>query len=270
MENTISAASNPGLANQLLAQATAEPEQKVEAAKINTPSEVLVDLPGGYVTADGEVIRTAEVRELTGRDEEAIARSTNVAKALNIILTKGVVKVGNQEANERTLDNLLSGDRDALMIGIYRATFGETATVGGFCPECTEVKEVIVNVLEDIKFKTLLDPINDRVFPVQGKSVEYIVTLPTGTAQKELLSNMDKNVAELSTILLQNCVLEINGKAVLSKEQIRNLGLTDRKKINEAIAERNPGPQFEDIKVTCPECDGEVVVPINLGTLFRF
>lgn len=156
------------------------------------------------------------------------------------------------------------------MIGIYRATFGETATVGGFCPECTEVKEVIVNVLEDIKFKTLLDPINDRVFPVQGKSVEYIVTLPTGTAQKELLSNMDKNVAELSTILLQNCVLEINGKAVLSKEQIRNLGLTDRKKINEAIAERNPGPQFEDIKVTCPECDGEVVVPINLGTLFRF
>lgn len=270
MENTISAASNPGLANQLLAQATAEPEQKVEAAKINTPSEVLVDLPGGYVTADGEVIRTAEVRELTGRDEEAIARSTNVAKALNIILTKGVVKVGDQDANERTLDNLLAGDRDALMIGIYRATFGETSTVGGFCPSCSEVKEVIVNVLEDIKFKTLLDPINDRVFPVQGKSVEYIVTLPTGTAQKEILSNMDKNVAELSTILLQNCVLEINGKAVLSKEQVRNLGLTDRKKINEAIADRNPGPQFEDIKVTCPECDGEVVVPINLGTLFRF
>lgn len=270
MENTISAASNPGLANQLLSQATAEPEQKVEAAKINTPSEVLVDLPGGYVTADGEVIRTAEVRELTGRDEEAIARSTNVAKALNIILTKGVVKVGDQSADERTLDRLLAGDRDALMIGIYRATFGDTATVGGFCPSCGEVKEVIVDVLGDIKFKTLLDPINDRVFPVQGKSVEYIVTLPTGTTQKELLSNMDKNVAELSTILLQNCVLEINGKAVLSKEQIRNLGLTDRKKINEAIADRNPGPQFEDIKVTCPECDGEVVVPINLGTLFRF
>jgi hypothetical protein len=270
MENTISAASNPSLANQLLAQATAEPEQSEIKAELSTPSEILVDLPGGYVTADGEVIRTAEVRELTGRDEEAIARSANVAKALNIILTKGVVKVGNLEATERLLDSLLTGDRDALMLGIYRATFGNTAAIGGFCPTCTEVKEVIVDVREDISNKVLLDPVNDRVFPVKGKKGEYIVTLPTGLTQKEIISNSDKNTAELSTILLQSCVLEINGKSVLSKEQVRNLGVADRQTLNEEIAERNPGPQFDDVKVTCPECDGEVVVPINLGTLFRF
>jgi hypothetical protein len=96
------------------------------------------------------------------------------------------------------------------------------------------------------------------------------VTLPTGAAQRELTNNPDKTTAELTTILLENCLLEIDGSPLLGRNQVQAIGLKDRRKLGEEIAKRTPGPKFEAAEITCPDCGGEVVVPINLGTLFRF
>jgi hypothetical protein len=114
------------------------------------------------------------------------------------------------------------------------------------------------------------DPINDRVFTVEGKKNIFTVQLPTGITQKELLLNADKTVPELNTILLENTVVKINNNPVLSKNQVQNMGMVDRKKVIEEINNRVIGPKFEDLTVTCPDCESEVTVPINLGTLFRF
>jgi hypothetical protein len=96
-----------------------------------------------------------------------------------------------------------------------------------------------------------------------------LVTLPTGTVQKNLVSISENNPGERNTVLLQNTVLEIDGKPVLGKVQIQNLGVMDRNKIASEIGSRLPGPQFEDITLECPDCQGEVVVPFSLGALFR-
>lgn len=269
-EQTVKAADNPNLVNNLVSQMNAaEPAPTSTQAEIVSPSDNLVALPAGYVTPDGEVIKTAEVRELTGKDEEFIAKSGTVAKAFTTILNRATVKIGTQEASERLLDDLLGADRDAIMVGIYKATFGSTAEIGAYCNGCGEVKSVEIDVDRDLKTKVLVDPIEDRYFTVKGKASEYLVTLPSGLAQRELNANADKTYAELQTILLEKCVVEIDGRPVLSKLQIQNMGLQDRRKITDEISNRNPGPQFENIGVTCPDCEGEVVVPINLGTLFR-
>jgi hypothetical protein len=81
---------------------------------------------------------------------------------------------------------------------------------------------------------------------------------------------LDANPAEALSILLENTVVTIDGRNVITKAQVQNLGVVDRRAIADAIAARNPGPQFEDITVSCPDCEGEVRVPISLGTLFRF
>lgn len=268
--NTINAAKNPSLANDLINQAMATQEVKKEPALVTPPSDNLVHLPGGFITDAGEVIKTAEVRELTGRDEELISRSTNSGRTFSAILACGAVKVGDIPVTEKVLDELLSGDRDAIMVGIYKATFGQLNKSSSFCRGCGEMKDIEVDVDTDIETKVLSDPILDRVFTVQGKENEYRVTLPTGAVQKELGQNLDKSLPELTTILLYGTVVEINGRPILSKNQIQSLGMTDRRLLSEEIAKRNPGPKFTDISVTCPECGGEVVVPINLGTLFRF
>ena len=269
-DTTIKAVDNPNLANNLVNQALATQDITTAQAVVTYPSENLVTLPGGYLNAAGEVIKTAEVKELTGRDEELISKSNNPGRTFATVLSCGVVKIGDIKATESILDEMLSGDRDALLLGIYKATFGNTAVIPAFCSECGNPQQVQVDVDKDIPVKTLKDPIADRSFPVKGKSHDFLVTLPNGSVQKELSTSLDKTMAELTSILLQGTVMEVDGKPVLSKQQVLSFGINDRKEIANEISERNPGPQFDETIVDCPDCSGKVVVPINLGTLFRF
>ena len=122
MTKTISAANNPALANKMIKDALEKPEQ-VEI-RITSPSDNVVTLPGGYINATGEVITEAEVRELNGRDEEEISKASSLGKVLLAILKRGTVRVGDEQVTEDLLDRLLSGDRDMLLLGIFKATFG--------------------------------------------------------------------------------------------------------------------------------------------------
>ncbi|CAB4123507.1 hypothetical protein UFOVP46_25 [uncultured Caudovirales phage] len=270
MTQNLNAANNPTLANNLIDKVLAEPEVQIEKANIQYPADNLVTLPGGYISATGEVIKTVEVRELNGRDEELITKTSNIGRLFSTILSRGTVSVGALKADENILDNLLAGDRDAVLLGIYKATFGSTTELESFCQGCQDYKTVEVDIDRDIKSKVLVDPVKDRVFTVYGKSHEYTVILPNGATQRELSSNLDKTLSELNTMLLEQTVVEIDGNPVVSKNQVQNIGIADRRKISEELTKRTPGPQFETVTITCPDCEGEVVVPINLGTLFRF
>lgn len=269
-ETTLSAAKNPGLANKLVQEAIADVPEAPAEAVIRTPLDVSVELPGGYITPDGEVLRTAEVRELNGRDEEAIVKASSLPKALATTLARGTVAIGNMPATEEVLDRILAADRDVIMLGIYKATFGNIAELGAVCPGCNDVKTVAVDLYTDIAVKTLVDPIEQREFTVKGRKDEYLVKLPEGRVQRELANNGDKTNSELDTILLDHCVTKINNRVVMGTVQIQNIGLQDRRAILSEILKRNPGPQFDDVKTICPDCGGEVVVPISLGALFRF
>lgn len=270
VNKVIQAANNPDLANSLIEQALEGPKQsETETVEVKVPTEGLVNLPGGYITPAGEVIRTAEVRELTGRDEEAIAKVSTLGRMLNTILSRAVVKIGNLPATDSLLDEILAGDREALLLGIIEATFGNPTEVPVFCFACEEQKSAEVDIHTDIKNKILADPIADRQFTVIGKKVEYSVLLPTGRVQRELNSSADKTAAEMATVILEDCVLEIDGRAVYDKSQIRNLSMLDRRTILKEITKRNPGPVLEDIASECPDCGAEVVVPINFGAFFR-
>jgi len=268
MTNTISAAANPALANDLIQEALTEKPVNTEI-KITAPSDTTVTLPGGFISPTGEVITEAEVRELTGKDEEAMARATTIGKAILTILQRGTVRIGQAKATEEVLDGLLSGDRDMLLLGIFKATFGPVAHIPTMCYTCNEQKIVDVEIDNDIKVKKLEDQ-SDRVFTVQGKNAVYTVQLPTGITQKELYLNTDKTSAELNSILLGNTVTKIGNAPVLTPNQVQNIGLVDRQKLVEEINKRVPGPQFESLTLPCPDCEGEVMVPISLGTLFRF
>jgi len=268
MTNTINAAANPALANNKIQEVLAEKPKQVEV-KIVSPSETSVTLPGGFITDAGEIVTDAEVRELNGRDEEAISRTNNIGKAFLTILQRGTVRVGDQQVTEEILNDMLSGDRDMLLLSIFKATFGSTPEVPAYCYTCKEQKQVNVDLDEDIPIRKLEDPIADRVFTVEGKKHEYTVQLPNGRTQRELMINVDKTAAELNSILLEKTVMQIDGAPVLSKFQVQNIGLVDRKTLIQEINDRIPGPQFEPLKVTCPDCESEVTVPISLGTFFR-
>lgn len=270
VEKMASAASNPNLVNSTVESILAEPEKIVAPANILSPSNVVVTLPAGFITPDGEVIKTVEVRELNGKDEEAIARVTGWFRIFGTILSRAVVKLGNTKVEESLLDRLILGDRDAILLGIYKATFGQTTVLPAYCAGCNAAKDVEVDVDRDIPTTVLVDPVADRTFTVKTSGHEYTLTLPTGIVQREIGNNSDRTTAELTTLLLEHCVVEIDGSPVFGKAQVQAIGLADRRTLGEAIAKRAPGPQFETVSITCPDCGGKVAVPINLGTLFQF
>jgi hypothetical protein len=269
MANTINASQNPDLVNNLVEKALSEPTT-VNEPKIISPSENTVELPGGLITSSGEVLRTAEVRELTGKDEEVISKSSSIAKAMATLIDRGTVSIGGYPADENSLYKILAGDRDALLLGIYKATFGNTVDIPAFCGGCSDAKVVSVDIDEDVQIRKLEDPAEDVKFTVKGKRGDIVVRLPDGRVQKKLVDNSDKTQAELATVLLENVVLSIGGSQVLGKSQVQNLSLVDRRKVLSEIDDRVPGPRMQDISVECPDCGEQVGVPINFGTLFRF
>lgn len=253
---------------QVMAMAATEPEAIVLEPDIVLPVDTVFDLPGGYASPAGEVAYDAEVRELTGRDEEQISKASTLVKALNVVLTRGLVSVGGDAVDEIVLNNMLAGDRDYALVRIYAATFGADLEVTRYCTGCQKDIEVTVDLLSDIPIRRLED-VADRRFTVDCSIGEVTVDLPTGHTQRELMGAADKTMAELSTILLENTVVGVNGRPAHGKTLVLDLPIRDRRKISEEIAERNPGPQLGDVKVECPDCAGSVEVPLSIAALFQ-
>jgi hypothetical protein len=272
--NTLNAAENPALANKI---AQAVTEVQVEEAMGSVPTITIpslpdtnIDLPGGfYDPMEDQMVTTAEVRELTGADEEAIVKITEPGKALMTILEKATVSIGGKPADKETLNMLLAGDREALLLGIRRVTFGNEIELEAVCDRCPELQTFKIDLTKDVKVKVLDDRIADRRFVLDLKVGKVKVALPTGDTQLKLINASNKNTAELDTLLLSDCVQEINDVPVLGQAQIRNLGIKDRRTLLEEIANRNPGPLLSEVKKACGTCGQEVELPLTLADLFR-
>jgi hypothetical protein len=246
-----------------------EEPAKVEIQTV-APSNTEVSLPGGFITRDGSLVKYAEVRELNGIDEEAIAKAGTSGRALMIMAQRGLVSLGMEPAGKEDIDNLLAGDRDAILIGIRRITFGDTLEYSFPCPHCKTDLDIVVDLGTDVPSVDLEDPINDRVFTYTSKKHgEIVVQLPTGSVQKKLLENSDKTSAELNTILLAGCVVKIGSVPSMGASSVLKLGMADREEIVAEIIKRNPGPRLGEVKTTCEACGEEILMPLSLADLFR-
>lgn len=268
---SVKAAANPDLANKLAADAMAQAEKEVAApklkAKVLSLPDTEVELLGGIVDPFIGLIDKAEVRELTGVDEEAISKIGDPGKALLTILERATVSIGDEPATKDLLDALYAGDRELLLLAIRIATFGSEIKLGpGSCNSCGVEQIFEVNLKEDVPLKKLE---SEREFVVDCKIGKVTVALPTGGTQKALISSTNKTAAELDTLVLKNCIVAINGQTVIDPETARNLSLKDRKDILEQITTRNPGPQLNEIKKACQSCGSEVPLPLTLADLFR-
>src|SRR5215469_729441 len=105
---------------------------KVDMPVIALPPSDLITLNGGLVKGD-KVINTAIVKELTGEDEEALARAAqaNYFHFIDRLLRCGVVQLGDEPKSqtEQLLGKLLIGDREQLLLGIREATYGDEIEV---------------------------------------------------------------------------------------------------------------------------------------------
>jgi hypothetical protein len=269
-DTIINAANNPALANEIATKAmkSSDPVVASSGPKVTTtpPPDTDVELLGGLMDPIFGLISTAEVRELNGTDEELISKINDPGKALLTILERATVKIGEELADKETLDALYAGDRELLLLAIRKATFGSDIKLGpGECPSCGVEQTFEIDLNKDVPLKKLD---GEPVFSVKCKVGNVVVSLPTGSTQKAIVTSTNKTSAELDSILLKNCIESINDNSVITLDEVRKLSLKDRRDILQEITTRNPGPQLSAIKIPCQSCGTEVPLPLTLAELF--
>jgi hypothetical protein len=271
---------NPGASNAAIAAILNDNGGQVAKPEITLPAGGNFSLPGGYVLGGdyASVRYDADVRELTGADEEALtkARSGGLGKYIATLLSAGTVSVGGEQASTTLLSNLLLGDRDMLLMEIRRATYGDEIVWDRYsCPFCGDEFRLSVT-LDEIPVRRLEDPAA-RIFEVAlRKNRKAFVRLPVGSDQEALLAVADRTSdSEQNTLLLSRVlisVVEADGteNAVSGNPEFaRSLGIADRQTILDTIEKKQPGPQYNDVKFLHDSCGKEVPLYISAGDLFQ-
>jgi hypothetical protein len=94
----------------------------------------LVELPVGFTGKDGDVVREAEVRAVTGADEYYIGMSPEYNRNPNdlvyktLLLSRTVLRIGdNKTVTLNDITKLHAKDVRALEYAVYRLTYGKDA-----------------------------------------------------------------------------------------------------------------------------------------------
>jgi hypothetical protein len=259
---------DPNTINQLGASFEQGGEQGRVVVTVAPPANEVV-LPGGYINSEGVLVKDAEIRELNGADEEALAKAASPGAALNLALTRGLVKLGGVTPTSTDLDTLISGDRDAILLAIRRITFGDQATFNAYCQTCNREQEVTVDLEKDIPVHELDNPIADRLFSVTVKAGDVELGLPNGITQRKLIDAPDKSMAELVTILLSGCIQSINDEPSMGKSTALSMSIGDRETLVKEISDRTPGPRLVGVVKACEACGSDIKLPLSLANLFR-
>lgn len=281
----IDAISDPAAANRVAALVQQSDDHPVMRAE----PEMEVSLLLGLVV-DGKRHTNAVVREMNGADEEAISKSLtagNITRFIDLIVHRAVESIGNLKGKEldRHLDELSVGDRDLLVLGVRRATYGDSIELREVtCPQCSESMTVRYDLRStkeggDVpirgvdKCTGISDP-GLRLFDVSlpsGKSAT--VKLLDGESQKLIFTpdNEGKNAGELHSLLLRECVKSIDGRPVRGMAHVReNLGMRDRHALTVFLLDNQPGPRYEEVVHECIECKSKFDLVLDVLTMFRY
>lgn len=231
------------------------------------PAEDLVALNG--LPESGQYRATsARIRELTGADEEAIARTKTTPALLRLVLERCVESIGGTKPTAADLDNLLLGDRDAILLGIWAATYGAEYETSVVCPKCGETTDMAFDLKDDIKVRKLDDPTVVRTVELRRPGTYAKLRLVTVADQEAALLVDGRTIPEMNTVTLARVVSELNGSPSLGEQTLRNLNSGDRQKLAKYLNDTAPGPLVGEVAAECPRCGRESDIALNLAVMF--
>lgn len=254
----------------------AEEVVRGEIPKMAEGADLLVRLPRG-VYVEGKWEGEAEIRELTGTDEEALARFKEAPDLFNAVVVYGTARIGPVDLvgkpfgeRDSILGKLLIGEREQLFLNVARVTYGDTREFEERCPQCTTELSTTLIISEDIQIKEMETPFQvDRSFTTKkGQKISY--RLVTGNDQKLLVSKRGATPAEHNTILLTECIMQVDGQPVVDQEAFaKNLSMGDRRDLLTAMIEEQPSPDLT-VEIPCPSCGFVLTLALGWEHFFRF
>jgi len=234
------------------------------------PTE-LVDIPskGEYYPQGHPLhkIDNIEIKHMTAKEEDILTSQSLIKKgiAINKVLESIIVN------KQIKVDDLLIGDKNALIIASRIYGYGSDYNVSLVCPSCeTQFKTTV-----DLKtFKAREIQFNDNIQVTENNT--FIITLPKSEfiVEFRLLTSKDENLVnkELSkgtTNLLKLVVVSINGQSdsFYIDRALQALPILDASVLKKVYATVMPDVDM-NCDVECPHCGTESKLEVPLTAEF--
>ncbi len=264
--------------SQFVKERDLQEAQKVVAGSIpliEAAPSLLFDLPRGRHNAN-KWETEVELRELTGSDEEALARFNDTADFFDGVLVYGTTRIGSTQLTDLSfperqsiLAELLIGEREQLFINIARVTYGNEKDIGHTCPSCGNEAETTVLISEDIEMPIMESPYTLSHTMVTSKGDTLTYRLAIGSDQMALLKKKGASAAEQTSLMISQCVVKVNDKPIIDPMGMaRGLSMGDRRKLMDHLVEDQPSPDM-NLTMPCINCGYELTFPLSWGDIFR-
>lgn len=206
-----------------------------------TPPTRAMTLPHGVV-AGGRLDRAVALRAPTGADEEWLLDGDDVTRPERVtrLLERCVLRIGGRRCSLELARGLTCGDREALLLHLRRATFGDRLACTLECPACGEAMDLDLSVAE-LLVEPGPDPRGEQVMALilaDGSAVRF--RLPTG-ADLEAAARAG-GVEDGVRALLERCV---SAPAGLCAEA--------RTELAARMASLDPQAEIR-LQLRCPDC----------------
>lgn len=224
----------------------------------------------GYRDENGVVHKEFELREITGADEEAIAKKeikSNGAKVLRTLLARCCTRIGTLEKSAMKeskwvdiIQSLSVADQDYMVLRLRAISVGEVIESKHVCPN-EDCKEEIITSADIDEFEiTPFDGIEEIEFELpkgfvdkDGKVLRKGKLRHPNGLDREILDGIArKNIGHANTLMLTRCIVDLEGIKVYD-DLVRNLSIKDRNYLLNLIQEHKFGVNLE-IDIECPSC----------------
>lgn len=251
------------------------PESRISVNENGVSDEF--EMLAGYEDENGVVHKTFTIREMTGRDEEAISKSDlrqNGAKLITVLLERCVMSIGTLSKKEvgeikwkEIVKSLYVGDQDYIVLKIRELSMGGEIEVTHICPNCKASMKTILDVseleVEPFKGYRLIQFELPKGYRDKKGVVHTTGTmrLPTGYDREILTPMAKKNIAQASTVMLTRLCKFDDGLSV-TEDVMRDLTIRDREYLQKLLQENTFGVNLE-VDVTCVDCGEEFKGNLN-------
>lgn len=263
--------------DRIFGNATPQPQTTKEQSSWEIPHEV-IPLPSGGLVYSGKLQDCKEImiKAMTSREEDILTSPALMKKGIviNELLKSCIVD------KQIDVDNMIIGDRNAIMIAIRITGYGAEYTAGVGCNQCGhkfsnsfDLSELVIKNLE--------------VEPIEKNKNEFEFELPRSKKRVtfKLLTGLDEadiNVAterakkqgaiveNSVTFFLSKSIVSIDGKTDRSiiSSLVQSMPAADGHALRKYIQKITPGIDMS-VSYTCPSCDhSNEGVSLPLGAEF--
>lgn len=216
-----------------------------------------VTLPGGLVLEADHPLHTAELRPLTGREEDWLVHHPSVpsATAVTCLLSNCLLRLDTVTSSRELVGKLLVGDRDYLVLQLRRLTLGDEFRAVVLCPQCQAPMDVTFHA-EEIPVETRRQTASHYSCHLPSRAAKKRAVryrLPTGSDQEAVLG-LDP-VAGVDA-LLERCLLD----------PVR-LTRKERQLLMDEMEKQAPSVEL-DLNLQCPNCSHAFIAPFDTTAFF--